>query len=123
MSVHSQDTQFLWSKTMQSKKLKPSDALKKIRWFWNRRRFVGICYNYEKISDRNLFNDMRESGVDFREWDEFSGSFYYPVPHNKLSPKYAYNKEYFLFSYLTSYGRRRRRLLAWLIKEFESKGA
>lgn len=107
---------------MQSKKIKPSDALKKIRWFWNRKPFVGICYNYEKISDRNLLNDMLECGVNFREWDEFSGSVYYPVTHKKLSPECAYNKGYFLFSYLTSYGRARRRLLEWLIKEFEKRG-
>lgn len=103
--------------------MKPSDALKKIRWFWNRRICVGICYNYEQIARRDLLNDMRDNGINFRDWDEFTGSYYYPVPHNNLRPELAYNKGHFLFSYLTSYGRTRRRLLEWLIKEFEKKGA
>lgn len=107
---------------MHDKKLKPSDALKKIRWFWNRRPFVGICYNYEKIAGRSLYDDMIRTGVNYKEWDEFTGWTYYPVPHLKLTAVDAYSKGFFFFSYLTRYGRTRRRLLAWLIKEFEKRG-
>ncbi len=102
--------------------MKPSEVLRKLKWFWNRNFNLGICANFKDHSGQELTFFMRKHGISFENWPEFSGDIVYPVPHKKYSPFKAYVQCVFCFNVFTRYGRARRRLLSWLIKEFEKRG-
>ena len=55
----------------------------------------------------------------FARWPEWTGSFFFPVPHPTLSPRDAYRKICNLWDRSTAYGQARWRLLEWLILRYE----
>lgn len=104
--------------------MKPSVALKLIKK--KRDNSIGICSNFQLVYEGSfiyLTDAMRAYKIDWSNWKEYSGTLLYPVPHPTMKPHIAYDLCNNYFSWFNRYGRARRRLLNWLIKEFEKKGA
>lgn len=94
------------------------------------RPFYGICKNFvEHFYDKShedfwsmctvsrLLSQVKTAA---EQWPEYSGHSHYPV-HTKLNthPVIQFNRTWFYWARLTSYGRARRRLLDFLINHFE----
>lgn len=90
----------------------------------------GICNNYDifiyshLISRVFLRDSMEKYDISFNEWPHYSGDPRFPINTDKTVSA----REQYIFidnkwNKQNEYGRQRHDLLAWLIKQFEAKGA
>lgn len=103
-------------------------ALKKVKE--RPKPFRGICSNFDWYIHDMLNKDrltlwtfsqlLDHVKTATTQWPEYSGHRNYPVYTNpKTHPAIQFNKTWFYWTRLTSYGRARRRLLDFLINHFE----
>lgn len=86
-------------------------GLKWTCWF----NTAGICYHLDYHAGGLAQSVMREY---VRDWEHYSGSIVYPVPHENGAAR-GYENTTFMFNPLTKYGRMRINLLNYLIKRLE----
>jgi len=86
----------------------------------------GICHNVYHADPVNQGKNLSKLESLWVNWPEYSGSLSYPVPYYRwlfedgdAHDKYSKTMSY--WNPFTKYGRSRRRLLDWLIKELENE--
>ena len=86
---------------------------------------LGICDNLVRhlsLHDEDACMDLLDTL--FKQWPEFSGSRFYPVPHPTMRPGAAFTEaesQRNLWSSDQPYGAARLRLLDWLIARLEAE--
>ena len=102
--------------------IKPSKAIRQI--LKRRSGSLGICKCFAHFTGKELDEVMAEHSISFRTWPDFSGDNIYPVPAPEgEEPKFYYWKVANKWDGRTEYGKKRKRLAMWLVKQFEKVGA
>ena len=86
---------------------------------------LGICDNLTRhlsLTDEDACMDLLDTL--FKQWPEFSGSEFYPVPHPTMRPNAAFTEadiQQNMWDSDQPYGAARIRLLDWLITRLEAE--